>query len=290
MSEDLTAEFDQIVKGQTDGDDLAFNPEPVAPADQQVEGSQDDPSGGKPEPGAKAPESEHAAQRIEELTRRLREIEEDPDVLEARAKRLRRQLGEPEAQPVPHQPEPQPVQRPEDVAAAEQALIQELTKAPVKTIVGIAAEVAKRIVEQQTGPLAQSVFTTTLNQYRAARSQYPLFRSIAPIFEELVAKIDRKAVANQSAEQIWALLQATEDLALGRGARLTYEKSLAPTLGAPAPAREPAPQMGVSGAAGAVGGPRKYNIPRDVIVLGRAAGLSDKEILEDWLAQQAEEA
>ena len=279
-----------------------FDPEGASPAPDNPDDAQNLGPDGETPPAGKGkeePPADSAAEaRIKDLSKRLEDLSNDPDVLEARARRLRGEVYRPQPEPI-REPEQPKGPTAEEQAAAEKELLDELAHKPLQAIAKIAAEVARRTVQAQTGNLSGSVFTTVLNQYRMQRGGSPLFRTVKPAFEKMIAGIKRDTVSNLSADQVWELLATTERLALGNMAADTYESRVA--AGAAADAgfvdNEP-PDMGSRGGAGerpvARGAKgrkiRPQDVPREYISLGRAGGLTDRQIYDDYVAQMEENA
>lgn len=282
----------QLPEIEVTGDDegaLGFNPQADSPsADNPDDQSTLTPDGETPPSDATPDESTPAGKRIKELTEKLHKVEEDPDVLEAKARRLRRAAGQ-EPDQTPERPAapaaaPVPPATP-DLEGAKKQLLDSLAKDPIGTILAVAKEIA----DQSTAPLQDNVFDTTVFQYRMARQSDPAFRRVTPIFNQLLTRLDKRVLRGKGAQAIWSTLEATELLALGQ----QYRADVAAEAGG-TPAKRPvfadAPDFG-SRASGRPAGTAKatVKIPKTYIIMGRNAGLSDREIYEEYVRQQAEE-
>jgi hypothetical protein len=282
-----TAEVLPDIEITGDDGDLGFHPEADSPAANNPEDkATTKPDGETPSSDAAPDESSPAGKRIKELTSKLQTVEQDPDYLEAKARKLRRDLGQ---EPAAYRPAEVQPQQPQlgSPAEAEAALTKALAEAPVRTILQMVSAAAEQIAERKIAPIHENLFENTLQQYRMSRSSDPTFKKVQPLFNQLTSRLDRRVLRDKGAEAIWGALEATEMYALGQ----QYRQDLAKAAETPARGFEPssAPNMG-TGSARPIGTSKAtVKIPRTFILMGRAAGLTDREIYEEYVRQQEEE-
>lgn len=272
-------EPDVILDEPEDGE-ILFDPEADPSPANNTEGKVGEtPAGEKPD-GKPDADSAPANQRIQALTDELKqysdlkpiaeEVRRDPNFLHRlRVQMAREALGE--TRPAA------PVEPPQDEAKVRESLRQAYEADPIGTIAKMADAIADKKMKERGDPTSDSVFDLAVSTYKMANANNPLFSGLADDFDTTIQGFDRKQLRGKSAQEIQSMLDNTATYLLGQKAKRAFQEAQKPRSDG-----RPAPRMGGGARSNSAGTGTQVKVPREFVVLGRAAGMTNDEIVEDY--------
>jgi hypothetical protein len=276
--------YKQDPEGDADQNPQASSPTGDQPAEQPTPDSRaaGDTAAGKPPetvPLARFNEVNDKLNKLSSLAPLAELVRDESDIHEMRAALLRKQLGiseKPATAPVSAAPEPTAA----DVDKFVEALTPSFAANPVKTAMAISQAIARQESEKSSAPLAGLVISLAIQNFKAEMAGHPLYKVVAPIFNDMVGAIPRSEFRGKDDSEIRRALASKWSEAAGRAMMTAYdvavrEGKIKPNGEAPVPPNYGGGSGGKGSAKGQFG-----SLTADEVTAGKRLGLTDKELEE----------